>query len=194
MGFNDGAISDKSKSKNCFLLVQETSDTFAIKTPVAWNGTTGTSMNLGNLNQSTVNQTTSKTTIKNEAGQDKYTDYEYSHNTSGTLMERDKSKIDFLADYVKTKYYLEYKYLGVVDGKHSEMFKIVQITPQFDVTLPGGATSMKYESTGVFPDTTIAITGTSLAAIETALTVTIYCTGVSITPSKGYCLKETAVS
>jgi len=194
MASNYGAIVDKNKNKNGLLILQEVSDAFAVKTPSAWAGTTGTTINLGQLNQSTVNQTTSKSTIKNEAGVDVYTDFDYSQMTTGTLMERDKIKIDFLSDFVKGKFYLEYKYLGIVDGKHSEMFKIVQVTPQYDVTLPGGATSMKYESTGIFPDTTIAITGTSLAAIETALTVTIYCTGVSITPSKGYCLKETTVA
>jgi len=194
MASNYGAIVDKNKNKNGLLILQEVSDAFAVKTPAAWAGTSGTTINLGQLSQSTVNQTTSKSTIKNEAGVDVYTDFDYSQMTTGTLMERDKIKIDFLSDFVKGKFYLEYKYLGIVDGKHSEMFKIVQVTPQYDVTLPGGATSMKYESTGIFPDTTIAITGTSLAAIETALTVTIYCTGVSITPSKGYCLKETAVA
>ena len=149
MGSNYGAISDKNKNKNGIFILQEVSDTFAVKTPSAWNGSSGTSINLGQVNQSTVSQSTSKSTIKNEAGGDVYTDYEYSINSTGTLMERDKSKIVFLADFVKGKYYLEYKYLGIVDGKHSEMFKIAQITPQFDVTLPGGATSMKYERTKI---------------------------------------------
>lgn len=191
---NYGAISDKNKNRLTNLILNEVSDAFAIKTPSAWSGTAGTSINLGQIADSSVSQSTNKTEIKNEAGYVVNTDYDYSLMTNATIMERDKTKIDFLADWVKGKYYLEYKYLGIVDGKHSEIFKFVQVTPQFNVTLPGGATSIKYESTAVFPDSTITITSTSLAAIETALSVTIYCTKVTVSPSKGYCLIETAVS
>jgi len=191
---NYGAIIDKNKNKNGLLCLNEVSDAFVVKTPALWSGTAGTSINLGEIAESTPAQSTGKTEIKNEAGVSVYTDYEYSHITTATLMERDKSKIDFLADFVKGKYYLEYKYTGIVDGKHQELFKIVQVTPQFNLKLPGGATAMQYESTGVFPNSTITITGTILGLIETALSVTIYCTGVSITASKGYCLKETAVT
>lgn len=191
---NYGAISDKNKNRLTNLILNEVSDAFVIKTPASWSGTSGTSINLGQIADSSVLQSTNKTEIKNEAGYVVNTDYDYSLMTNATIMERDKTKIDFLADWVKGKYYLEYKYLGIVDGKHSEIFKFVQVTPQFNVTLPGGATSIKYESTAVFPDSTITITGTSLAAIETALSITIYCTKVTVSPSKGYCLIETAVS
>lgn len=191
---NYGAIIDKNKNKKGILCLNEVSDAFVIKTPAAWSGTAGTTIDLGEIAESTPAQNTGKTEIKNEAGVSVYTDFEHTHVTTATLMERDKAKIDFLSDFVKGKYYLEYKYLGIVDGKHQELFKIVQVTPQFNLKLPGGATAMQYESTGVFPNSAITITGTSLAAIETALTITIYCTGVSITASKGYCLKETAVT
>lgn len=191
---NYGAIIDKNSNKKGVLILQEVSDAYAIKTPSAWSGTTGTCIDLGEVAESDPNQKVSKTMIENEAGVNVYKEQKFEGGTTAVLMERDKTKIDFLADYVKGKYYLEYKYCGIVDGKHQEHFQIVQVDAQYSLKLPGGAKSMNYASDRLWPNTAIAITGTSLAAIETALSITIYCTGVSITASKGYCLKETAVS
>ncbi len=194
MPYNYGAIKDKNTNKKGILFVSELTDAFVVRTPAADSSTITFNANLGQIADSSVDQTTSKTEIKNEAGVGVYTDFDYSLTTTATLMERDKIKIDFLSHGCKGKYYLEYKYLGQVDGKNQEMFKIVQITPQHSIKLPGGATSMKYESTGIYPDTTVTITGTNLTAIETALGITIYCTGVAITPTQGFVIKETAVS
>ena len=194
MPANYGAISDKNRNKKGILVLAEVSDSFAIKTPASDASAITTAVNLGELNESSVDQQTSKTEIKNEAGVIKYSDFEYTLTTTGTLMERDKLKLDFLSHGCKGKYYLEYKYLGLVDGKHQEMFKFVQVTPKHSVKLPGGATSMKYESTAIFPDSTISLTSTTLGTIETALGITIYCTGVAITALQGYVLKETTAS
>jgi len=194
MPYNYGAIKDKNTNKKGILCLFETSDAFVVKTPASDASTLTTAVNLGQINESSVDQTTGKTEIKNEAGVAVYTDFDYSLTTRGTLMEREKVKIDFLSHTVKGKYFVEYKYLGIVDGKNQEMFKLVQVTPMHSIKLPGGATSLKYESNGIYPDTTVTITGTILTAIETALGITIYCTGAAITPTQGFVLKETAVS
>lgn len=211
MATNYGAIQDKNRNKKGILVLAELNDSFALRTMTIITSTTmvtgvgdsvgvtgGTCINLGQINESTVAMETSKTEFKNEAGQAVKTDFEYALTTKGTLMERDKAKIDLLSNYVKGRYYLEIKYLGIVDGKHQELFKIVEITPQHAITLPGGATSMKYESTGVFPDVAVTFTKTSLALIATALSATIYgalaTTIVTIPVKAGYYLYERTVS
>lgn len=194
MPYNQGAISDKGRNKKGILCLSEVTDSWVIRTPASDSSTITFNINLGELSESSLDQVTSKTEYKNEAGVVKHTEFEYSLNTTGTLMERDKIKVDFLSHGCKNKLYLEYKYAGIVDGKHQEYFKMVQVTPQHSIKLPGGATSMKYESTGIFPDAAVTISSTNLAAIETALSITIYCTGVAIPSAQGYCLKETAVS
>ena len=194
MPYNQGAISDKNRNKKGILCLSEVTDAWVIRTPASDASTITFSINLGEISESSVDQVASKAEYKNEAGVVKHTEFEYSLNTTGTLMERDKIKVDFLAHGCKNKLYLEYKYTGIVDGKHQEHFKFVQVTPQYSIKLPGGASSMKYESTGVFPDAAVTISSTNLAAIETALSITIHCTGVAITAAQGYVLKETAVS
>lgn len=194
MPYNLGAISDKNRSKKGILCLSEVSDALVLRTPASDSSSITFSINLGEVMDSSLDQATSKTEFKNEAGVAKGTDFEHSLTTNATLMERDKIKIDFLSTGCRNKIYLEYKYAGIVDAKHQEYFKFVQVTPQHSIKLPGGASSLKYESTGIYPDATATINSTSLAAIETALTITIYCTGVAITPTAGYVLKETAVS
>jgi len=194
MPYNLGAISDKNRSKKGILCLNEVTDGLVVRTPAADSSTITFSINLGELSESSLDQTTSKTEFKNEAGVTKSTEFEHSLMTTGTLMERDKVKVDFLSTTCRNKIYLEYKYAGVVDGKHQEYFKFVQVTPQHSIKLPGGASSLKYEATGIYPDATATISSTNLAAIETALSITIYCTGASITPTAGYVLKETAVT
>lgn len=195
MADNYGAILTKNTAKKGLLVLQEVSDAYAIKTPAAWSGTAGTSIDLGTIKESDPNQSVSTTEVENECGVTVKADDTYKGGTTASLMERDKSKIDFLANFVKGKFYLEYKYCGIVDGKHQEHFQIVQVPAQYSLKLPdSGGAPIKYDSKRLWPNTTIAFTGTSLALIETALTVTIYCTGVSITAAKGFDLKETAVS
>lgn len=195
MANNYGAIVTKNTQKVGLLVLSEVSDAYALKTPSAWSGSSGTSIDLGTLKESDPNQTVSTTEVENECGVTVKSDDTYKGGTTANLMERDKSKVDFLANYVKGRYYLEYKYTGIVDGKHQEHFQIVQVPAQYSLKLPdSGGAPIKYESKRLWPNSTIAFTGTNLAAIETALTITIYCTGVSITAAKGFDLKETAVS
>jgi hypothetical protein len=130
----------------------------------------------------------------NDAGKPVAQDYTYNVPFTATLMERDKAKIDFLANTVKGKFFLQYTYMGVVDGKNQEIFMLGTVTPQVNITLTGGATSFKYEFSTIFPDASVIFTGTQLASIETLLGISIYTTGVTITSAQGYVIKETAVA
>lgn len=185
MAVNVGAIHDKGG--NLIALAEVTEGTWALKTLTA--GTNA--LVVGHISQSGVGQQTSKTEYKSEDGKTVATDFEYSINTTGTLMQTDKATIDFMAESVKSKYFLEYKYGSIVDGKKQEFFKIVQVTPQFQIDTPGATASMPYEATGVYPSSTVTYNSTHLAAIETALSITIYATGAAITASQGFVVKET---
>lgn len=187
MPVNPGGITDKGGNKVC---LAEVTDAWALKTLTA--GTNA--LDVGHVANSDIAQTTSKTEYKSEDGKPRASDFEYSLNTTGQLMQTDKVTIDFLAESVKSKYFLQYKYQGIKDGKHQEIFTLGQVTPQFKITTPGGTTSMPYEFTGIYPTATVAFTSTNLVAIETALSCTIYCTGASITASQGFVVKETAVA
>lgn len=191
---NFGAIVDKNTNKKGVLVLQQVTDAFVWKTPVAFTGSTGTSIDMGEISESEPGLQTDVTEFKNEAGVSVNSEFQYKLNTTATLMERDKIKVDFLGHWVKNRYFLQYKYMGIVDGKNQEYFTLGKVTPQFNLKLPGGASALKYDFKGIFPSSTITFTGTQLAAIETALTITIYCTGVSITATKGYDLKETTVT
>lgn len=185
MPFNPGAITDKGGN---VLAISEVTDAWVLITPAA--GTT--SLLLGHISSSDIGSGTTKTEYKSEDGKVRASDFEFSLNTTGVLMQTDKALIDFLAETVKGKLYLEYKYQGIKDGKKQEYFKLGTVTPQFKNTTPGGTTSMPYEHTGIYPTATVTFNSTQLALIEVALGITIYATGVSITASKGFDLKETA--
>lgn len=185
MAVNVGAVHDKGG--NVLILAEVTEGIWALKTLTA-----GTNAIIaGHLSKTGLGQQTTKTEYKNEAGKTVASDFEYSINTTGTLMQTDKATVDFFAESVKNKYFLEYKYNGLVDGKKQEFFKIVQVTPQFQIDMPGATESMPYESTGIYPESTVTYNSTHLAAIETALSITIYATGAAITASQGFVVKET---
>ena len=183
----------KDKGGNKLAIVQLNSTLALVATLTS--GTTF--LNLGNISESNISKTTSKTEYSAEDGRVKATDFDFTLPTTATLMETDKTKIDFLASTVEGKKYLEYKYQGVKAGKHQEFWKIVDVTPQFSLATPGGVTSFAYESTGIFPDSTITYTSTTIGLFNTALgaTLTIRHTGaVAITGSKGFLITEKAVA
>lgn len=186
MAYNPGAIVDDGGNLIC---LSEVSDSWALKTLTA--GTNA--INAGHISTSDFSQATNKTEYKNEQRKTVASSYEYSINTTGTLMQTDKATIDFFAESVKSKYFLQCKYMGIKDGKHQEIFTLGQVTPQVKITTPGASASMPYEHTGIYPTSTVTFNSTNLAAIETALSVTIYATGASITASQGFVVKETAV-
>lgn len=186
MPANPGAIRDKGAN---LLAVAEVTDAWALKTLTA--GTNA--LHYGHLTSSSLGQTTSKETFNSEDGKPRLSEFTYSLDTTGVLMQADKVIIDFNSESVKDKYFLQYKLMSLNrDGKKQEHFSLGQVTPQFKVDAPGGTASMPYEFSGIYPDATVTFNSTMLVAIETALSITIYCTGVSITASQGFCIKETA--
>ncbi len=187
MPVNPGGITNNGGNKVC---LGEVTDAWALKTLTA--GTNA--LDVGHIANSDIGQASAKTEFKSEDNKVRAADFDFSLNTTGQLMQTDKVTIDFLAESVKNKYFLQYKYQGIKDGKHQEIFTLGQVTPQFKITTPGGASSMPYEFTGIYPSATVTFNSTNLAAIETALSVTIYCTGASITASQGFVVKETVVA
>lgn len=193
-GYNTGAIQRKNQQGNLIALGEVNADTFALKTLTDQTN----AIHLGHLSTSNAAQTPSKTDIPNEKGLNVVSTFDITKNTTGTLMQTDKAQIDFLAVKVKDKTMLEYKYLGVNNGKHQELFKVVNVTPQYAIDTANPGTSMPYESTAVYPDAAVTYNSTHLAAFETATGAVIYTTGAVIPltggTSDGYVLKETAVA
>lgn len=184
------AISDKGGNK--IVIAQLLATNFAALASYA----VGTNcLDLGEINTSGHLQENSSTEYKNNSGKSVAVEEEWTLRTTGTLMERDKPLIDFLAHTVKGNYYLEYQHLGIVEGNYHEIFKIVRIPAQTNITVPGAATSNQYASVGIYPQSTITFQITTISAIMTALAVTMNCTiGVSITPARGYDLIATPVA
>lgn len=184
------AISDKGGNK--IIIAQVLATNFAAMSSY----TAGTNcLDLGEINSSGHVQENSNTEYKNNAGKSVAMEEEWTLRTNATLMERDKELIDFLAHTVKGNFYLEYQHLGIVEGFYHEMFKIVRVLAQTNITMPGAATSNTYNSVGIYPSSTIAFTITQTATIMTAVGITVHATvNVSITSGKGYDLIKTPVA
>lgn len=189
-GYKQGAAQIPSEVGNLIALTQLNPTTYAVITPVA--GTT--SFHLGEIVTSAPQQTADKTELKNEKGKTIRSSYTFNLMTTGTLAQTNKALVDFLSKTVKGKVYLEYRYQGINNGNHQEIFKIVNVTPQHNFDSSNAGASMPYESTGIFPAATVTINSTVLTSIETALSIAIQTTGVSITSDDGEIIKETAVA
>lgn len=184
------AISDKGGNK--IVIAQLLATNFAALSSY----TAGTNcLDLGEINTSGHLQENSSTEYKNNAGKSVAMEEEWTLRTNATLMERDKTLVDFLAHSVKGNFYLEYQHLGIVEGNYHEILKIVRIPAQTNITVPGAATSNQYNSVGVYPQSTIIFSTTQIATIMTAVGVTVnFATQVSISSAQGYHLIATAVA
>ncbi|RPI19019.1 MAG: hypothetical protein EHM58_03125 [Ignavibacteriae bacterium] len=190
MPVNTNDINDKGGNK---IAVIELDENYAI----VENLSEGTNcLDLGHIASSEVELKANKEEYKSEDGVIRQTSYEYMANTSGILMEINKTAIDFLCFTVRDKMYLEYKYLGIRGGKHQEIFKVVKITPQMKVTAPGGAKSMPYESTAIVPMSSVMISADDIVAIRLAIAhVGIRTPGpVTIAANTEFVLVETGVN
>lgn len=137
-------------------------------------------LDLGHIVESEGGTTGKKDVLKNEAKVITKTTYEQEGGTTGTLQQRGKTLIDFLENKVKGKVFLELKNYGNVEGADQEVFALVQVTPQALVKTPGGASSLKYESTYIAPAVAVTFDAADMTAIETALGITITSTTVTI--------------
>ena len=176
---------------NVVLTTITTNPGFSFPTPADTN-----TFDLGHVANSSVTQTASKTSFKNEDGESVVSSFEYERVTTGNLMQSDKDLIDYLADTVKGVSVLQIKHTGVVNGKDQWHFQIGQVTPQYNISRPGGATSLAYEHTGYDLNSAFEISSTSLASIATLLTLSqtsFFPTAtVTISASKSYEIVEVA--
>lgn len=137
-------------------------------------------LDLGHIAESEGGTEGKKEVIKNEAKVIVKTTFEQEGRTTGTLMQRGVALIDFLENKVKGKVFLEIKNYGNVEGSDQEAFAIVMVTPGAMTKTPGGASSLKYESTYIAPPTDVTYDSAAISAIETALGITISTTSVTI--------------
>ena len=119
----------------------------------------------------------------------------YEGKTSGVLMETSKLIADYLAFGVRDKVHLEIKYEGIKGGRHQEVFRLADVTPQMHFKTPGGTSAMKYESFAVVKDFEVYFPPESLAAIENALGIIIHTEGpVSIPAGQEHVIIETELA
>ena len=193
MSKNASAILDKGGNQIINVILNPDNSFPETLTPYA-NGT-GNCIDLGHIKSSGAGTKADKQEFKSEDGVVRKTDYEYSGITSGVLMETNKDKLDWLAFEVRGKQVLEIKYQGIKSGKYQEVFRITNVTPQINVESPGGAGSLKYESTASVQSTDTAFTADNLSDIETALDIIIKAAGpVTIPANREHEIVETIVN
>ncbi len=149
-------------------------------------------LNCGLLAESQLDIEANVEKFKAEDGRTYGQDEEYEGRTSGVLMETSKTIADYLAFGVRNKIHLEIKYEGLKGGKHQEVFKIVDVTPQMHFKTPGGTKAMKYSSTAIPPEQSVTFPESDIAAIESALNVNIRTAGpITINAGEEHVIVET---
>lgn len=126
---------------------------------------------LGQVSSSTVAQTASKSSFKNEAGDTVASSFQYDLITTGVLMQSDADLLNYLGAMVKGKSILQIKHTGTVNGLDQWHFQIGQVTPQFAVSRPGGTTALNYEHTGYDLTSDFTISAADLLAIASTLSI-----------------------
>ena len=151
-------------------------------------------LNCGLIFESGVDIETKTEKFKAEDGRTYGQDEEYEGKTTGVLMESSKLLADYLAFGTRGKLHLEIKYQGIKGGKHQEVFKIADVTPQMSFKTPGGTKAMKYESVSIVQSQPVVISGANISAIEAALGVNIRAAGpVTIPAEREHVIMETEV-
>jgi len=149
--------------------------------------------NLGHLQESEQKQTANKKEAKNEKGKTTKSAFTYDLMATGVLQQTGKSLVSFLSDGVKGKSYLLGKKQFVKgSGETQEIFMLGNVTPQFDIKTPGAESSMQFEFTGFYPDSSVTFTSATIISIETVLSIAVVYSGdVVVTATKGYEIYET---
>lgn len=127
---------------------------------------------LGEIANSDVGQQASRSSIKNENGEDAVVTYDLEGITSGILMQGDAELLWYLAQTVKGKFIAEFKHTGTVNGLDQWFVKIGQVTPQIKATRPGGATSLAYEHTRIDLASDFTISAADIALIASTIGIT----------------------
>ena len=151
-------------------------------------------LNCGLIFESQVDIDTKSEKFKAEDGRTYGQDEEYEGKTSGILMETSKLIADYLAFGTRGKLHLEIKYEGIKGGKHQEIFKIADVTPQMHFKTPGGTKAMKYESVSAIQAEPVVISPANISAIEAALGVNIRTIGpVTVPAEQEHAIIETGI-
>lgn len=180
------ALRDKGGN---LLVIIELDSNLAIPVSIS-NGVNA--LNCGLIFESQVDIETKTEKFKAEDGKTYGQDEEYEGKTSGVLMETSKLITDYIAFGTRGKLHLEIKYEGIKGGKHQEVFKIADITPQMHFKTPGGTKAMKYESVSIVQPLPVTFSSANITAIESALGINIKTTGpVTIPAEQEHVIVET---
>lgn len=133
---------------------------------------TASVVDLGYVQDSEFNDQTPLQDVKDETGAT-VTQEEGDREVSvkATLMQSDAKVID-LAKQVRGNFYLLYKYNGLVDGKHQEMFFAVgKVAAQVNLKFTGGRIPFEYKSSKIA--STVSISTAALASLGAHATQTV---------------------
>lgn len=149
---------------------------------------------LGHIAQSNVGQSSTKSSFKNENGDTVNSSFDYELVTTGQLMQTDADLINYLGQTVKGATILQIKHTGTVNGLDQWHFQIGQVTPQFNISRPGGTTANNYEHTGFALTTDFVIPAATMLAIASTLAINTSSffptTTQTITSAKSWLLTE----
>lgn len=149
---------------------------------------------LGHIAQSNVGQSSTKSSFKNENGDTVNSSFGYELVTTGQLMQTDADLINYLGQTVKGATILQIKHTGTVNGLDQWHFQIGQVTPQYNISRPGGTTANNYEHTGFALTTDFVIPAATMLAIASTLAINTSSffptTTQTITSAKSWLLTE----
>lgn len=149
---------------------------------------------LGHIAQSNVGQSSTKSSFKNENGDTVNSSFDYELVTTGQLMQTDADLINYLGQTVKGATILQIKHTGTVNGLDQWHFQIGQVTPQYNISRPGGTTANNYEHTGFALTTDFVIPAATMLAIASTLAINTSSffptTTQTITSAKSWLLTE----
>jgi len=117
----------------------------------------GSVYDLGYIQETTFKDNTPQTTLNDESGDAvAVIDENREVVIEGVLMQSDKNILD-IAKEVRGKFYALYKYNGIKNGKHQEIFYGVgKFDPGFEIKYMGGTVPFKYTAMKLSSAVTIA--------------------------------------
>lgn len=153
-----------------------------------------TAFDLGHIAQSNVGQASTKSSFKNENGDTVNSSFDYELVTTGQLMQTDADLINYIGQTVKGATILQIKHTGTVNGLDQWHFQVGQVTPQYNISRPGGTTANNYEHTGFALTTDFVIPAATMLAIASTLAINTSSffptTTQTITSAKSWLLTE----
>ncbi len=169
IGRNRSKIADKGGNYLLNVVLASTTAVPGFALPTISSSNT---YDLGDLASSQVGQQASRSSIKNEKGEDAVVTYDLEGATTAVLLQGDGDLLWYLAQTVKDKFILEFKHTGTVNGLDQWFVKIGQVTPQIAVARPGGANSLNYEHTRIDLESDFTIPAADIALIAATIGIT----------------------